>query len=86
MEQLTEKVYECNFAFQAHLIVDLLSQAGISARIDGEFMPGIAGEIPIGNLVKVRVDPARAAEARDFIDDWEKLESPPDPEPETNAP
>jgi hypothetical protein len=74
MEQLTEKVYECNLAVEAHMVCDLLSQAGISARVDGEFLQGVAGEIPLGNTVKVRVDAARAAEARAFIADWEQLQ------------
>ena len=72
MESLTEKVYECTLAVEAHMICDLLSQAGISARVDGEFMQSAMGEIPVGNAVKVRVDPARAAEAREVIADWEK--------------
>lgn len=79
MEQLTEKVYECNLAVEAHMVCDLLSQAGISARVDGEFLQSAAGEIPLGNTVKVRVDPSRAAEAREVIADWEKLQPPPDP-------
>jgi hypothetical protein len=78
MEQLTENVYECNLAVEAHMVCDLLSQAGISARVDGEFLQGAAGEIPLGNTVKVRVDPSRAAEAREVIGDWEKLQSPPE--------
>ena len=56
------------------MVCDLLSQAGISARVDGEFMQSAMGEIPLGNAVKVRVDPARAAEAREVIADWEKLQ------------
>jgi hypothetical protein len=81
MENLSEKVYECNLAVEAHMMVDLLSQAGISARIDGEFLQSAAGEIPLGNTVKVRVDPSRAAEAREVIADWEKLrpDEPPGP-------
>jgi hypothetical protein len=74
MEQLTERVYECNLAVEAHMVCDLLSQAGISARVDGEFLQSAAGEIPLGNTVKVRVDPSRAAEAREVIADWEKLQ------------
>ncbi len=72
MENLSEKVYECTLAVEAHMVCDLLSQAGISARVDGEFMQSAMGEIPLGNAVKVRVDPARAAEAREVIADWEK--------------
>src|SRR5689334_23604672 len=79
MEQLTEKVYECNLAVEAHMVCDLLSQAGISARVDGEFLQSAAGEIPLGNTVKVRVAAARAAEAREVIADWEKLRPADDP-------
>jgi len=79
MEQLTEKVYECNLAVEAHMVCDLLSQAGISARVDGEFLQSAAGEIPLGNTVKVRVDPSRVAEAREVIEDWEKLQPTPEP-------
>src|SRR5689334_2923778 len=80
MEQLTEKVYECNLAVEAHMVCDLLSQAGISARVDGEFLQSAAGEIPLGNTVKVRVAPSRAGEAREVIADWEKLQ-PAEPTP-----
>jgi hypothetical protein len=81
MERLTEKVYQCNLAVEAHMVCDLLSQAGISARVDGEFLQGAAGEIPLGNTVKVRVDPSRAAEAREVIADWEKLQPAETPAP-----
>src|SRR5690349_8554635 len=81
MEQLTEKVYECNLAVEAHMVCDLLSQAGISARVDGEFLQSAAGEIPLGNTVQVRVAPSRAAEAREVIADWEKLQPPETPPP-----
>ena len=80
MEQLTEKVYACNLAVEAHMVCDLLSQAGISARVDGEFLQSAAGEIPLGNTVKVRVDPARAAEAREVIADWENLQPAAEPQ------
>jgi Putative prokaryotic signal transducing protein len=79
MENLSEKVYECTLAVEAHMVCDLLSQAGISARVEGEFLQTGGGELPLGNLVKVRVDPVRAAEAREVIADWEKLQPPAEP-------
>jgi hypothetical protein len=82
MEHLTEKVYECTLAVEAHMVCDLLSQAGISARVDGEFLQGAGGELPLGNLVKVRVDPARAAEAREVNAEWEQQQ----PEEPASAP
>jgi hypothetical protein len=72
MEQLTTPVYECTLPVEAHMVCDLLSQAGISARVDGEYLAGAGGELPLGNTIKVRVDPARAAEAREVIADWER--------------
>jgi hypothetical protein len=76
MEDLREKVYECTLAVEAHMICDLLARAGISARVDGEFLAGVAGELPLGSAIKVRVDPSRAAEARAVIDEWEREQPP----------
>jgi hypothetical protein len=81
MQNLSESVYECTLAVEAHMICDLLARAGISARVDGEFLAGAGGELPLGSTIKVRVEPTRAAEARAVIDDWEKLQPPPDPNP-----
>jgi hypothetical protein len=80
MENLTERVYECTLAVEAHMICDLLARAGISARVDGEFLGGVGGELPLGSTIKVRVEPARAAEAREVSDEWERLQ-PPEPTP-----
>jgi hypothetical protein len=71
MENRTESVYECTLAVEAHMICDLLAGAGIAARVDGEFLTGAGGELPLGNTVKVRVEPARVAEAREVISEWE---------------
>jgi hypothetical protein len=79
MEDLREKVYECTLVVEAHMICDLLARAGISARVDGEFLAGAGGDLPLGSTIKVRVDPARAAEAREVIDEWEREQPPPDP-------
>ena len=76
MENLTTKVYECTLGVEAHMICDLLARAGISARVDGEFLQGAGGDLPLGNSIKVRVAPENAAEARAVIDEWEKLQPP----------
>jgi hypothetical protein len=78
MEDLREKVYECTLAVEAHMICDLLARAGISARVEGEFLAGAGGDLPLGNTVKVRVDAARAAEAREVIAEWERAQPPPE--------
>jgi hypothetical protein len=86
MENLSESVYECTLGVEAHMICDLLARAGISARVDGEFLAGAGGELPLGNTVRVRVDPARAVEAREVIADWEKLQPAEAPTPVVRAP
>ena len=81
MENLSEKVYECTLAVEAHMVCDLLARAGISARVEGEFLTGAGGELPLGNTVKVRVAPARAIEAREVIADWEQEQAADDAPP-----
>jgi hypothetical protein len=86
METRTESVYECTLAVEAHMICDLLTQAGIAARVDGGFLTGAGGELPLGNTVRVRVEPARAAEAREVIADWEKTQTGDEIPPTTASP
>lgn len=85
MESLSESVYECTLPVEAHMICDLLARAGISARVDGEFLAGAGGELPLGSAIKVRVDPSRAAEAREVIDEWQRQQPPPDPVPASSS-
>jgi len=73
-----ESVYESSFAFQAQIICDLLISAGVPARVDGAYLQGIAGEIPVGNTVRVRVETARAPEARAILAEWESADIPSD--------
>ena len=74
MQNLTASVYECSLAVEAHMICDLLARAGISSRVDGEFLAGAVGELPLGSTIKVRVDPSQAAEAKKVIEDWQRLQ------------
>jgi len=75
-----ESVYETSFTYQAQMIGNLLTSAGIPSRVDGSYLQGIAGEIPVGNMVRVRVDPAHAVEARAVIAEWERAPVPSDEE------
>lgn len=69
-----ETVFHASVALDAHLVQQLLERAGIPSRIDGEYLQGAAGELPPGSLVRVRVAPEQAAEAREIIAEWEKLQ------------
>jgi hypothetical protein len=74
-----ETVFEAQFEVEAQMVRDLLQQAGIPARVDGAFLQSGAGELPPTGLVKVRVPPEHAMDAREIIADWEKTQ----PEPDT---
>ena len=67
-----DTVFHAQTSLEAHLVQQLLERAGIEARIDGEFLQGAAGELPPGNLIRIRVAPGRAAEAREIISDWDQ--------------
>jgi hypothetical protein len=67
-----EKVFEATTALDAQMVRDLLERAGIPSRVDGSYLPGAMGELPAANLVIVRVEPQRAAEAREVIAEWER--------------
>ena len=48
-----------------------LQQAGINARIEGEYLQGGIGELAAAGNFRVLVDPKDEAEARLVIADWE---------------
>jgi hypothetical protein len=76
-----EIVYHASLALEAHLVSNLLEQAGIPSRIDGEYLQGAAGELPLGGLVTVRVAPEHAEKARQLIAEWEKRQPPDSTQP-----
>jgi len=65
-------VFEASNAIEAHMILHLLQQSGIEARVDGEHLLGAMGELPAMGLVRVVADESDAARAREVISDWER--------------
>mgnify|MGYP001059556820 CR=1 FL=1 len=64
-------VYEANNSVEAHMILNLLEQAGIKGRIDGEYLQGGVGELQAFGIVRVLVEEADETEARRIIKEWE---------------
>ncbi|MCW7536857.1 DUF2007 domain-containing protein [Aquabacterium sp. A7-Y] len=64
-------VYQAANGVEAHMIVDLLKQEGVSAHIHGEHLQGAIGELPASGLVRVAVDDADVERARETIARWE---------------
>lgn len=65
-------IYEAQNSVEAHMILDLLEQAGLSARIDGEYLQGGVGELQAMGLVRVMVDEEDYLEAKQIVQEWDE--------------
>ncbi len=64
-------LYEPASAVEAHMLQDLLGQAGIAVEIHGESLSGAMGGLPAAGLVRLSVDEADYDRARGLIEQWE---------------
>jgi len=67
-----KKVYDAASGVDAHIVLHMLEQAGIAGRIDGEYLTGAMGELPLSGLVRVMVEEPDVERARSIIAKWEK--------------
>ena len=70
-------LYQAANAVEAHMLLDLLKQEGISGHIFGEHLQGAIGELPANGLVRLVVDEGDYASARTVIDRW-AIKNPPE--------
>jgi hypothetical protein len=75
-------IYDAANSTDAHLVRNLLEQAGIASYIRGEYLQGGLGEIPVTGLISVCVDEADAHLAGEVLAEWRAgaLEIPEDEE------
>lgn len=71
-------IYEAANSIEAHLILNLLEQSHLSARIDGEYLQGGVGDIQAIGIVRVMVDEEDYDAADEIIKQWDASQ----PEPE----
>jgi hypothetical protein len=64
-------VFQAANALEAHLVADLLARSHIEARIEGEFLAGGIGDLPVVGLVRVVVNEDDVEVARSLIAQWE---------------
>ena len=67
-------LHEASDVLQAHLLADLLQRAGVPAHVQGDFLQGAAGLLPVSGLVQVVTQddaPSVRALAREVIAQWE---------------
>lgn len=70
-----QKVYSAQNPIEAHIVRGLLEQQGIAARVNGEYLQGGIGELPLVDLITVSVADGDVDAALEVIRDYE--ESPP---------
>lgn len=75
-------VYETSAGLDAHMILNLLQQQGITGRIEGEYLQGGIGELQAMGFVRVVVSEQDYAVANKIISEWEALQ----PAAEDNKP
>ncbi len=68
-------IYEASSGLEAHMVANLLEQAGIVVHIDGEYLQGGMGILPAMDMVRVLVNEADMDRARKVIDDWDKMQA-----------
>lgn len=66
-----KKLYEASNAVEAHMILNLLEQQGLSGRVDGEYLQGGIGDLPATGLVKVMVDEHDYETAKEIVEKWD---------------
>ncbi|MFT6654835.1 MAG: hypothetical protein ACJAWI_001602 [Marinomonas primoryensis] len=64
-------LYEAQNIVEAHMLLDLLEQAGLLGRIDGEFLQGGIGELQTMGVVRVMVASDDYTQAKILVEDWE---------------
>jgi hypothetical protein len=74
-----KSVFEASSGLDAHMVLNLLEQRGISGRIEGEYLQGGIGELSAMGFVRVLVADEDYAGAMQIISEWEAIQ-PPDEE------
>jgi len=64
-------LYEASNALEAHMILNLLEQDGLTGRLDGEYLQGGLGELP-ATTVRVMIEESDYSAGKKIIDEWIK--------------
>ena len=70
--KIMKTVYEASNAIEAHMLLDLLKQEGVTAQIHGEYLQGGIGELPASGFVRLVVEEADYEQARAAIVRWDE--------------
>jgi hypothetical protein len=68
-------IYEAANSLEAHMILNLFEQAGLSGRVEGVYLQGAMGELPASGLVKVMISDEDYLAAREILSEWDRQQS-----------
>ncbi|MCF6319593.1 MAG: DUF2007 domain-containing protein, partial [Proteobacteria bacterium] len=67
-------IYQAQNSVEARLILNLFQQAGLSARIDGEYLQGGMGDLQVSGIVRMMIDEADLKKGKEIIRQWDSKE------------
>ena len=71
MHEFMEVVFTADNGFEAHNILNLLNQAGIKGRVEGELLQGAFGELtPAMGMIRVLVHQQDVEAANHVVAEW----------------
>jgi hypothetical protein len=81
------EVYRARTSAQAHVVRNMLEEAGIAATIDNDLLQGVSGEVVMGwpTAPRILVEESQAARARSLIERQEPADVPEDEEERDEA-
>ena len=72
-------VYQAANSIEAHMILNLIEQAGFYARVDGDYLQGGVGELQAMGVVRVVVNDQDYPQTKALVSEWEAMQ--PESEP-----
>lgn len=69
-------IFETSNSIDANIILGMLKQAGLDARVEGEFLQGGVGELSAVNIVRVVVNESDYDEAIAIVAEWDAIKPP----------
>lgn len=66
------KVFEAIDMLEAHVVKGILQQEGIAGFIQGEYLHGGMGDLPVSGLMRIEVNDPDFEQARSIIAQWEQ--------------
>lgn len=67
-----KKIFDANNSIEANLLKNILEQEGIGAYINGEYLQGGIGELPVMGLLSVMVEERDWVRASEIVRRWER--------------